>query len=378
MAAIDRANDVLVVGGGVMGCALALRLAQAGLRPTVLERAVPGAEASSVAAGILGPAIEAKAPGAMLALGVESRERHAALATELLEGHGIDVGFRRCGVLRIAFDDPEIESLKAKAAMLEGAGVPARLLSAEETRALEPACHPAVAMGLEMPDEAQLDPRVLLPALSIAAERAGAVFRSGATVRGILREHGRVRGVAVDGGTIEAPTVVVAAGSWTALVPGLGLDASAVRPVRGQIVATRTRPPVFRRVVFGAGGYVVTRPDGRVLCGSTEEHVGFRREVTFAGLARILETATRIAPSLRDAPLEGQWSSFRPGTPDDLPLVGETDVKGLFIASGHYRNGILLSAITADLVTDLVVGRPPRPELAALDPRRFLRPTSGS
>lgn len=371
MAGTPKTNDVLIIGGGVMGCALALRLAQAGARPTVLERAVPGAEASSVAAGILGPAVEAKSAGPMLGLALESRERHAELAAELLDAHGIDVGFRRCGVLRIAFDDSDVEALKAKAAMLEGAGVSVRLLSAEDTRALEPACNPEVAMGLELPEEAQLDPRALLSALSVAAVRAGAVFRTGATVRNVLHEGGRVRGVEVDGGTIEAPVVVVAAGSWTSLVPGLDLDAGAVRPVRGQIVAARTRPPVFRRIVFGPGGYVATRPDGRVFCGSTEEHVGFRREVTFGGLARVFDTACRIAPSLRDAPLEAQWSSFRPGTPDDLPLIGETGVKGVFVASGHYRNGILLSAITADLVTDLVLGRAKRTELELLDPKRF-------
>lgn len=364
-------SDVIVVGAGVMGSAIALRLAGAGLRPVVLERAVPGAEASSVAAGILGPGLEATSAGPMLALGVESRERHAALAAELLDAHGVDVGFRRCGALVLAYDDAEVDALRARAEMLSGAGVTARVHDAAGARALEPACHPGVVAALELPDEAQLDPRALLPALAIAAERAGAVFRTGETVRGIASAGGRVRGVVLDGGELAADAVVVAAGSWTALVPGVGLDAGAVHPVRGQIVATRTRPPVFRRIVFGAGGYVVTRPDGRVLVGSTEEHVGFRREVTFDGLARILATAARIAPSLRDAALEGAWSSFRPGTPDDLPLIGETDVAGLFLASGHYRNGILLSAITADLVADLVLGRARRPALEALDPRRF-------
>ncbi|MBC7174351.1 MAG: FAD-dependent oxidoreductase, partial [Polyangiaceae bacterium] len=275
-----QATDVLVVGGGVMGCAVALRLAQAGLRPTVLERSIPGAEASSVAAGILGPAMEATADGPMLRLGIESRERHAALAEELRTSHGIDVGFRRSGLLAIALDEAEATALRARASMLEAAGISARLLDAAETRAIEPGCNAEVLLGLELPDEAQLDPRALLPALSIAAERAGATFRTGSTVRGILRDGDRVRGVSVDDGNLEAPRVVVAAGSWTTLVPGLDLPASTVHPVRGQIVATRTRPPVFRRIVFGAGGYVVTRPDGRVLCGSTVEHVGFQREVT--------------------------------------------------------------------------------------------------
>jgi glycine oxidase len=369
---ITRSADVVIVGGGVMGSAIALRLAEAGVGALVLERAVPGAEASSVAAGILGPAIEAHRPGVMLRLGLASRERHAELARELLDDHGVDVGFRRSGVLRIALDEAEERAVREHAAMLEAEGIPHRLLGPAEVLALEPACAPDVRLGLDLPDEAQVDPRALLPALALAAERAGALFRTGATVRGLVREGSRVQGVEVDGERIFAETVIVAAGSWTTLVPGLDLPADAVHPVRGQIVATRSRPPLMRRVVFGAGGYILTRPDGRMLCGSTEERVGFERAVTFEGLAHILETAARVVPALARAPVEGHWSSFRPGTPDERPLIGRASLEGLVLASGHFRNGILLSAITADLVRDLILGRPLDADtLAALDPRRF-------
>lgn len=357
-----------------MGCAVALRLAQAGLRPLVLERAIPGAEASTAAAGILGPSIEAKSDGPFLRLGLESRERHAALAAELLEEHGVDVGFRRWGLLRVAYTDAELTELRGHAATLDAIGIRAQLHSAEDTRRLEPACHEEVVGSLELPEEAQLEPKALLPALALAAARAGATFRTGATVHGVRAASGRVRGVEVDGGLLEADAVVVCAGSWTSLIPGLSLPSTTIHPVRGQIVETHSRPPLFRRIVFGAGGYVVTRPDGRMLCGSTEEHVGFRREVTFEGLTRVLATARRIAPGLADAPVLGHWSSFRPGTSDDLPLIGETSTAGLYVASGHYRNGILLSAITADLVRELVVGAPRRAILDAVDPKRFGSP----
>ena len=186
-------------------------------------------------------------------------------------------------------------------------------------------------------------------------------------------EDERAAGVLLGDTLLPARWVVVAAGSWTTLVPGLGLSPDTIGPVRGQILSADTRPPLLRRIVFGAGGYVVTRPDGRTLCGSTEERVGFRREVTLGGLAGIVATATAIAPGLADAPITGYWSSFRPGTPDDLPLVGGVGPEGLVLASGHYRNGILLGPITARLVADHVLGRPTRPEAAALDPRRFSR-----
>ena len=140
------------------------------------------------------------------------------------------------------------------------------------------------------------------------------------------------------------------------------------------MITTQTRPPLFRRIVFGAGGYVVTRPDGRVLCGSTMERVGFQRGITFGGMADVIAKATRIAPSLRDAAIESHWSSFRPGTPDGLPLVGETRVEGLFVASGHYRNGILLAPLTAELIARAMSGDAPSRESEALSPTRFEEP----
>lgn len=377
------ASDVVVVGGGVMGCLTALRLAQSGLSVTVLERSVPGAEASSAAAGILGPAVEAHhghsgghphpgrrpAQETLLTLGLRSRELHALLATELREEHGIDVGFRRSGVMRVAIHEEERAALSAHAKLVRGRAL-VEVIDGDEARRREAALGPAVLAALELPEEAQLDPPVLLNALAIAAERAGARFVT-ATVRGIELDGGRARGVMLDGGVLSAEHVVVAAGSWTSLVPGLRLDAANVHPVRGQLLATRTRPPVFHRVIFGAGGYVVTRPDGRVLCGSTEERVGFARDVTFAGLASIVALATTLAPSLASAPVQAHWSSFRPGTADDLPLIGPAGPEGLWLASGHYRNGILLAPITAELLRDAILGHELPDEAAAVDPRRF-------
>jgi len=373
---VTRVSDVLVVGGGIVGCVAALRLRQAGLAVTLLERSVPGAEASSVAAGILGPAIEAHDTGhgglasPMLALGTKSRERHFDLARELLDEHGIDVGCRRCGVLRVAFGDDDAE-LESHAAFLESAGVRVRRMSGAMARDIEPNLADSVTAAFELPDEAQVDPSALVRAVAIAAERAGVVFRTGAIVRGIRIDAGRVVGVDLDQGSLDAATVVVAAGSWTSLVPGIPIESTSVYPVRGQVLRTVTRPPLFRRIVFGAGGYVVTRPDGRVVLGATTEHVGFAREATLGGLVELASRGARIAPSLASAPLVDHAVSFRPATRDALPIIGTTGPSGLVIASGHYRNGILLAPITADLVTDLVAHGRRAPELDALDPGRF-------
>lgn len=367
--------DVIVIGAGVMGCSVAWRLAKTGMRPLVLERSVPGAEASSAAAGILAPLVEAHhastraRPAAALELGVRSRDLHATQAEELLGEHGLEIGFRRCGVLRVAINESDEADLRHHAAMVE-----LNVVDGDEARRLEPSLSKHVRAALVADTEAQLEPRRLLHALAIAAEREGAVFRSGAFVRN-LESHGNTHQVMVGEETLHAPHVIIAAGSWTHLIPGLdehlNLSAVGLHPVRGQIVATRTRPPLFRRVVFGAGGYVVTRPDGRVLVGSTEERVGFRREVTFGGMRSILNIGTQIAPSLDSAPVLDHWSSFRPGTSDGLPLVGSAGPDGLWLASGHFRNGILLAPVTAEILAAAITGTTPIAGANAVEPKRF-------
>ncbi|MAQ18512.1 MAG: glycine oxidase ThiO [Sandaracinus sp.] len=369
--------DVLIIGGGVMGCSTALRLQRAGMSTLVLERSVPGAEASSAAAGMLAPGAEAGHPvaedhvDALLRLGSWSRDLHETQAAWIREEHGVDIGFRRTGAMVVAFAGEEAKLAEHAASL--GASYPHELLAGDPAREREPSLSSEVVRALDLPAEAQLEPVLLLRALALAAERAGAVFRSGAYVHEILTGGDRVRGVRVGPEVLEAPHVVVAAGSWTSLVPGLELAAAGIHPVRGQILATETRPPVFRRLIFGAGGYVATRPDGRVLTGSTEERVGYRREVTLGGIRSIVDVATRLAPRLAQAPLRDQWSSFRPGTADGLPLVGAAGPENLWLASGHFRNGILLAPATAELVAHHVLGSaiPEDLPLALVDPRRF-------
>lgn len=366
--------DVIVVGGGLMGCSVAYRLAKDGAQVMVLERSIPGAEASSAAAGILGPTVESFGDALALQLGRRSRELHAELADELDELFGVDVGFRRCGVVKLAFNEEELEALSNQASNLELHGIRCDRWSPAELIQEEPASNPGALGALAVSEDAQVEPKKLLSAVALGAERDGAQFRSGSTVRSVNVEGGRVRSVQLGDELIETDRLVVAAGSWTTLIPGLPFNSETIFPVRGQMIATETRPPVFRRVIFGAGGYVVTRPDGRVLCGSTMERVGFERGITFGGMADVIDKATRIAPGLRGAPILEHWSSFRPGTADGLPMVGATRIEGLFLASGHYRNGILLAPLTAELIADAMAGKPLSREAEALSPRRFEGP----
>jgi glycine oxidase len=367
-------TDVAVIGGGIMGCAVALRLAARGVGVTVIERGIPGAEASSAAAGILGPQMEADAPGPLLDLGLRSRALYPALAAELRDATGIDIGYVKSGVLAVALDGAGAAELTARRAWQMARGLRVEPLSSEQLHALEPNLAVEVRAGLRFPDDAQVNARELARAFSQAAARAGARFLQGRYVRRVLVEGGVATGVELDGEVLAAGTVVVAAGSWSGLVEGAGVPATIVRPARGQLVSIETRPPLFRHVLNVHGrGYLVPRPDGTVIAGSTVEMAGFRKEVTVGGLAQILGLARTLVPALGDAPVTGSWSNFRPYTEDHLPVLGLTPVRGLVLATGHFRNGILLAPVTAEAIASVVATGTSDIDLAPFSVGRFAR-----
>jgi glycine oxidase len=362
--------DVLIVGGGVMGCSVALKLAQAGAKVTVLERSIPGAEASSAAGGILAPQMESHGPGPFMDLCLRSRGMYPAFARELLELSGIDVAYRECGLIRAAFTDDAAQKLAADAAWQKALGLRADLLSGDEARKLEPSLSPRIVAAVHLPDDHQVDNRLLTRALSMAAARVGVRFRTG-YVRGIAQEGNRAVGVDLEGETLRADAVVVAAGSWSGLVAGARVDPKVVRPARGQMVQLQTRLPVLSHVIFCDQGYLVPRTDGRLLAGSTMELVGFEKQVTAVGLAKILTMALELCPSLADAPVQEFWAGLRPYTEDQLPILGPGPLDGLFLATGHFRNGILLTPITAKLMAQAVLGQPTSVDLRPFRHDRF-------
>jgi glycine oxidase len=359
---------VVIVGGGVMGCACGWELAERGFSVVVLERSVPGAEASSAAAGILGARVEAHDDGPLAALGRASLRLYPGWARALGRATGIDVQYRESGVVQVEFGSARVRALIRSRSWQKPRP---RALDARALGRREPELSKKLGGGVLFESDARVDPRVLFRALHVAAARAGVVFRSGAYVRRVVEARGRAAGVLLDDGSVvRGDHVLVAAGSWTSLIEGIGLAPGAVIPARGQILELTTEEPLLRSVVFGPRAYLVPRDDGRLLVGSTLEFVGYRREVTAGAVRDLLSAAIRIVPKLAGAALTDSWSSFRPYTKDELPLIGETHLPGLFLASGHYRNGILLAPVTATCVSALVRGtRPPLP-LAAFSPGR--------
>jgi glycine oxidase len=362
--------DVVVVGGGVVGCAVALRLVKAGARCTVVERSVPGAEASSAAAGILAPQAEAEGPGPFLSLCLRSRSLYPGFVQEVEALSGMGVGFRPSGVLHLAFTDASRDRLRARVAVQRGEGLEAEVLDGKAVLCLEPAVNPAVQGAALFPNDASVDNRLLMRALSMAAARAGVRFVTG-HVRALLEAGGRASGVDVDGDRLAADAVVVAAGAWTGLVPGSGLSPRQLRPARGQMVMLRSRLPLLERVVFSDQGYLVPRADGHLLAGSTVEFQGFAKEVTAAGLKHILALALEMAPGLAEVPVVETWAGLRPYTEDRLPVLGEGPLPGSFLASGHFRNGILLAPVTAEVLVQTIFAQKPS---LPLEPFRWDRP----
>lgn len=341
---------IVVVGAGVMGCATALELASRGVKDILLlERAVPGAEASSAAAGMLAAQLESSPEDdEELARFVEARDAYEAWAIALRDATGVDVGYRRSGALEIVRDDHALEQARARIERHRARGLRAELLDRKQTLAVERAVADDVAHAVHYPDEAQVDPPQLLRALVAAVARAGIVVRSGATVSSLVREGDRCAGVSLDGKEmVRADAVLLAAGSWSSLVPGIPDSLPRVRPVRGQLVMLEQRPPALRTILTADHAYVVPRGDGRVVCGSTMEDVGHVRGVTAEGVQKILASAIALSPSLGAAEFTKTWCNFRPHV-QGRPLVGASPLPGLFLATGHHRNGILLAKQTAE------------------------------
>ncbi|MDX2192251.1 MAG: glycine oxidase ThiO [Gemmatimonadales bacterium] len=355
---MTQSPDVVVIGGGVVGAACARELARAGRRVTLLERGARGGEAWRAAAGMLAPQIEARQDDLLFDFALAGRERYRALQGELLGTTGIDIGVWYGGIARLAADEDDATVLRQRVAWQRQAGQMVDWLDPDEVRARWPWTGPA-AGALWAPHEGGLEPDRLVEALRRDAVAAGAVLVAD-EARLVETAHGRVTAVA---GRERYPcdAVVVAAGAWSPLVAGLGRPLP-VAPVRGQMAALPWPADLPRAIVYHRDCYVVHRA-GEAIVGSTMEHAGFDAEVTSAGLERLLEAAGRIAPVFRGVPPLRTWAGLRPITADGLPLLGaEPRCGGLWYATGHGRNGILLAGISGLVLRQLMDGEPPAVE----------------
>lgn len=372
----DTSYDVVVVGGGVIGLACSWRLAQRGVKVAVIDPAPAGA-ASHAAAGMLAPVTEVKyGEEQLLALGLESLRRYPSFAAELEAATGEVVGLRREGTLLVATDAGDRAMLADLHEFQISLGLDATMLTSRECRALESGLSPDVRCGLLAATDHSIDNRRLAGALlsvmgaAVIRERVAAIDLADDAVRGVRL---------TDGTQLGASTVVLAAGPWSAHLDGLPESLRPpVRPVKGEILRLRTRGDVdlptraLRGFVNGHEIYLVPRSDGELVVGATVEDRGFDVTVRAGAVRELLRDARAILPSVDDLELVETIAALRPGSPDNRPMIGRTDVDGLLFATGHYRNGVLLTPVTADLVADLVTGEETGSELlASVSPSRF-------
>ncbi|MFI5871125.1 glycine oxidase ThiO [Streptomyces sp. NPDC051445] len=374
-----RTSDVLVIGGGIIGLVTAWRAAQRGFATAVADPA-PGGGAAQVAAGMLAAVTELHhGEQTLLGLNLASARRYPDFAAELTELTGHDLGYRRCGTLAVALDSDDRAHLRELHALQQQSGLESEWLSGRECRRLEPLLAPGVRGGLRVDGDHQIDPRRLTGALLAACERAGVVFHRVRAER-LSVVGGRAAGVVTpDGTALEAGQVVLAGGSLSGRLAGVPQDVlPPVRPVKGEVLRL-TVPPRYapflsrtvRAVVRGSQVYLVPRENGELVVGATSEELGWDTTVTAGGVYELLRDAHELVPGITELPLTETRAGLRPGTPDNAPLLGPTELPGLSLATGHYRNGVLLTPVTGDAMAHVLATGELPDEARPFTPRRF-------
>ena len=365
----------IVIGGGVIGLGIAWRLGQAGCRVTVYERGEAGHGASWAAAGMLAAAVETE-PGEenLLALNLESQRLWPDFAAELEAASGIAPEYRDEGTLVVALNRDDAAQLRHSYEFQKGLGLDLDWLTAAQAREKEPHLKPGIAASVWSPKDHQVENRRLSLGLATAARRVGVELVERCAVREITVSGGRASGVVTERGEDKADVVVLAAGAWSREIGGIPrAQLPPVRPIKGQMLALQMDPaaPLLRHVLWLPKGYLVPRRDGRLVIGATVEERGFDERLTAGGILALLEGAWRAVPTIEELPIAEMWVGFRPGSRDDAPMLGPGPIDRLVIATGHHRNGILLTPVTAAAVsTYILTGR--LPEVAGpFSPERF-------
>lgn len=360
--------DVAIVGGGAVGAACARELALAGRRVVVVEQGGDRGQAWKAAAGMLAPQIEANPDDPALELGLAGRELYTSLAESLRETTGLDIGLWRDGIASVAASEAEAGQLKSQVAWQRQKSHVSDWLDADEVKSRWPWLGPT-AGALWAPHEGAVDPEQLVRALLADAVRAGAELVED-TVTSVEQRGDRVVGIAGVKNRYPAAEVVLAAGAWSGTIEGIPRPIG-VAPVRGQMAALPWPAGVRPAIVYGHGCYMLARGSEAII-GSTMEYVGFHPEVSSTGLAKVFTGAALLCPTLDRAAVHRTWAGLRPVTPDGLPIIGaEPRLQGLWYATGHGRNGILLAGITGVIIRRLLSGEPTEEDLHAFRPTRF-------
>ncbi len=369
---VPVARDVVVIGSGVIGCAVAFELARRGASVEVVDTRPAGMGATQASAGVLAPYLEAREGTALFALGARSLELYDDFIAHASGASGVTIPYRRTGTLEVAASEDTMARLRQTSESLARLGIAGEALSAAEARSEEPQLANDVAGGLFVPSHGYVAAGELTRALVTAARRHGAQIVEGGSVRRISRD-GADLAVETDRGPLSGDAVVLAAGSWSGQIEVGGAPRRVpVRPVRGQLLHLAWSGPALRRVIWGEQCYLVPWGDGTLLVGATMEDAGFDERTTVAGVAGLLEAATGLVPHVEAAGFIGARAGLRPGTPDDLPVIGpSTMMPNLVYATGHFRNGVLLAPLTAQLVADALLAGRTDQAFEAVGPKRF-------
>ncbi|CAM3755394.1 glycine oxidase ThiO [Marinicrinis lubricantis] len=350
--------NTIIIGGGVIGCSIAFELAKRGKKVAVLERGRLAGEASGAAAGMLAAQAEMEKSGPLFELARRSRSMFPALAEELRELSGIDIALVRKGMLKVAMTADEALSLKHIMEFQRKSGERAEWLSGTEVRAREPGLSEAVIGAMWIPEDGHVLAPELTQALAVSAGVLGADLMEFTDVRSLVLENGRAAGVVTQHGLIGCDQLVIASGARAGELLDQAGSPLPIYPVKGECVSVISRPPLLTSTIFSHGCYLVPKRGGRIVIGATSTEHCYDKRVTASGVAVLLDRAKRLVPNIVNAEWEKAWTGLRPQTEDGLPYIGEhPDWKGLFVAAGHYRNGILLSPVTGKLVADLMEGK---------------------
>lgn len=361
---------VIVIGAGIVGCTVAYELAKAGARVQVLETRAPGQGATRASAGILAPYIEGH-EDIFRDLGGRSLEMYDGFVARLRDDSGHEIPYQRNGTFELAFSGGDVTRLNTLAAALWTQGVEARWITPDAFDQFEPLASPSAHGALLIPIHGFVGVTSLTLAAAAAAEKFGADFKTEIGAVRIYPLPGDRVGVQTPASMWEADRVVLAAGSWSSQITVQGADTVPVKPIRGQLIQLHAGAGEIRRVLWGPNGYLVPWPDGTILVGSTVEDVGFDERHTEEAVRELQDAAAELAPSLAGAPVMQVRTGLRPRGPDDLPLLGRSQaVAGLIYATAHYRNGVMFTPLTVELVRDLVFDRAADPALRDLDPSR--------
>ena len=379
---MDRPTSVMqdqrvaIIGAGVSGLGIGWRLAQAGCQVVIFDRSEAGRGASWAAAGMLAARAEAE-PGeeALLSLNLQAQQIWPEFAKELEAASGRTIGYRDEGTLIVAPTRDDAEQLRFTYEYQKSQGLDVHWLSAAEVRRREPYLAPGLSGGVFSPGDHQVDNRELSLALKAAFLAAGGKLHEHRAVDGLALSAGRVTGIVVAGAEIEADTVVLAAGAWSRDIDGLPEGARPpVRPLKGQMMALRMEPafPLLRHVLWAPEGiYLVPRLDGRLIVGATVEEKGFDQDLTAGGMLHLLRETWEVLPGIDELPIDEMWVGFRPTSRDDAPILGPTGLDGLVVATGHHRNGILLTPLTANAVSAYILTQELSDDIKPFGPGRF-------